>query len=131
MNSSRLPLIIGLVVAAVFGWFLYSYWQNSQFVKSLPTYASAVKRYSHDQTWRGRTLPATVTAQDLVEGGYLSGADAHDVADKNITFYPTTDETNPAAILVRVKMPDGSQVVALADGSVQTLAKSAPVGSQP
>jgi hypothetical protein len=123
MNTSRLTLLIGVVIVVIAGWLFYSHWQNEQFLKSLPTLAAAVKRYSHDQIWRGRTPPPTVGTQDLVEGGYLFAGDARGLVDKNITFYFVSNENDPKAVLVRVKLSDGSEVDALADGSVQTVPK--------
>jgi hypothetical protein len=125
---NRRPLVIG-VVAAVFVlacWLLYSRWQHSQLIEKLPTLAAAVKRYSHDQIWRGRTLTPTVPIQDLVDGGYLFPGEARDLAGVDLTFYPVPNESDPKAVLVRLKSSDGSELDALADGSVQPAAKESP-----
>jgi hypothetical protein len=89
----------------------------------LPKLAMAVQNYSRALTSRGQSLPSSVGLQDLAGGGYISAEDVQACAAMDITFYPTTSDSNPQFILVRVRMPDGVQIVALADGSVQELAK--------
>lgn len=107
-----------MVVAAA--WFLFSPSQQSQWTKRLPALAAAVQRYSHDGIWRGRTLPPTVSLQELADGGYISQGEARDLSGANITFYPVSNQNDPNAILVRVQLSDGSQIVAVADGSIQS-----------
>ena len=81
------------------------------------------RTYSHDQVSHGRPLPSAVTLQDLVGGGYISTNEVRDLGGADVTFYPTVSESDPQAVLVRVRMPDGSQTVALSDGSIQSLSR--------
>ena len=123
MKICRLILIAGLLiaVAAFASWLLVSRWGHSQSFKSLPKLVTAMQTYSHDQLSHGRPAPSSVTLQDLVGGGYISAADVRDLGGADVTFYPTVSESDPQAVLVHVRMPDGSQTVCLADGSIQML----------
>jgi hypothetical protein len=125
MKIRRLILIIGslVLVAALASWLLVSHWQHSQSFKSLSKLTAAMQTYSHDQVSHGRPLPSSVTLQDLVGGGYVSTNEVRDLDGADVTFYPTVSESDPQAVLVRVRMPDGSQTVALSDGSVQSLSR--------
>ena len=125
MKIRRLMLIAGLlvVVAALASWLLVVHWQHSeQTFKILPKLATAEQRYVHDYISHGQPLPASVTLQDLVGGGYISTDDVRSLEGSDVTFYPQAiSDSQPQAILVRVRLSDGSQIAALADGSVQQL----------
>jgi hypothetical protein len=125
MKIRRIILIVGLlvVVAAYVSWLLISRWQHEQTFKSLPKLAAAMRSYSHDQISHGRPVPSSVTVQDLVSGGYISAGEVRDLGGADVTFYPTVSESDPQAVLVRVRMSDGSQIVALADGSVGSVSR--------
>jgi len=87
----------------------------------LPKIIAAVKSYSRDHISRGQPLPASLTFQELISSGYISTNDAHNIGVADATFYPTTSNRDPKAVLVRVRMLDGSQIIALTDGSIQKL----------
>jgi len=125
MKIRRLIMIAGLLiaVAAFASWLLVSRWEHSQSFKSLPKLMAAMQTYSHDQVSHGRPLPSSVTLQDLVGGGYVSTNEVRDLGGADVTFYPTVSDSDPQAVLVRVRMPDGSQTVGLADGSVQSVSR--------
>ena len=74
-----------------------------------------------DHVSRGQPLPASVTLRDLVGGGYISDDEVRSLEGADVTFYPTAGDCNPQVILVRVRMPDGVQIAAMADGSIQQL----------
>ena len=125
MKIRRLIVITGLlvVVAALASVALISHWQHSQpTFKSLPKLVTALKSYSRDHVSRGQPLPSSVTLRDLVTGGYISTEDVRAFDGMDVTIYPTSD-AEPQAILVRVRMSDGSQFVATADGSVQGVSR--------
>ena len=126
MKIRRIIVIVALliVVAALVSMALISHWQHSeQSFKILPKLAVAEQSYVRDRVSHGQPLPTSVTLQDLVSGGYISADTVRSLAGADVTFYPTVTDTTPQAILVRVRMSDGSQVVALADGSVQEVAR--------
>ena len=87
----------------------------------LPKIVAAVRSYSRDHISRGQPLPTSVRFQDLISSGYISTNDIHNIGVADATFYPTASNRDPKAVLVRVRMLDGSQIIALTDGSVQKL----------
>jgi hypothetical protein len=87
----------------------------------LPKIVAAVKSYSRDHSSRGQSLPASLTFQDLISGGYISTNDVRNIGVADATFYLTANIRDPKAVLVRLRMLDGSQIIALTDGSVQKL----------
>ena len=124
MKIRRLILIVGLLVAvaALASWLLVSHWEHSdQTFKILPKLAAAEQSYVRDHASRGQPLPASVTLQDLLSGGYVTTDEVRSLAGADVVFYPTVTEATPQAILVRVRMPDGTEMAVLADGSVQSL----------
>ena len=124
MKIRRLILIASLLVAvaALASWLLVSHWQRSeQTFKILPKLAAAEQRYEHDRVSRGQPLPASVTLQNLVSGGYISADEVRSLDGSDVTFYPAVTDATPQAILVRVRMPDGVEIAAFADGSVVQL----------
>lgn len=125
MKIRRLIFVAGFLstVAVLVGLVLISRWQHSHAFSSLPKLAAAMRSYSHDQVSHGRPLPSSVTVPDLINGGYISKSEVRDLAGADVTFYPTASETDPQAILIRIRLPDGSQIVTLADGSVQELSR--------
>jgi len=68
-------------------------------------------------------LPSSITLQDLAAGGYISAKYVRDFGGMDVVFYPTTNNSDPQAILVRLTKPDGVQIGVLADGSIQRLPK--------
>jgi hypothetical protein len=120
MKARRLILIAAVLVgvAALAVWLLAFRWNHSQAFKSLPKLAAAMRHYSDDQVSHGKPLPSPLTVQDLVGGGYISASEVRDLEGADVTFYPTVTEVDPQAVLVRVRMRDGAEIVAQADGSV-------------
>ena len=82
---------------------------------------SAAQTYAHDLRAHGLPVPATVALQDLLAKGLLTPADAGDFVGMDVTVSLTASEQHPTDVLMRVRMKDGSQFVALTDGSVQEL----------
>jgi hypothetical protein len=126
MKTRRLIVVaVLLVVAAIMAWMaLISYWQHSQpAFKDAPKLVAAAQAFSRDHALPGQPLPASVTLRDLVSGGYISAEDVRAFDGVEVTIYPAAGNGNPQAILVRARMPDGTRIAVLADGSVQQLPK--------
>ncbi|MGD0744839.1 MAG: hypothetical protein ABSA45_06760 [Verrucomicrobiota bacterium] len=83
-----------------------------------PKILAAAQAYAHDLQARGSVVPASVALQDLVSKGLLNPADVSGFAGMEVTISLTASDRRPQDILMRVRMHDGSQMVALADGSV-------------
>ncbi|HAO80386.1 MAG TPA: hypothetical protein DCQ92_15740 [Verrucomicrobia subdivision 3 bacterium] len=141
MKTRRLILVAGsLVVAAVVVCVLIiSYWRQRPpptfkdspklilAIEALkndpPKLVAAAQVFSRDRVSRGQPLPSAVTLRDLITGGNISAEDVRVFDGMDVTIYPMVSDTTPQAILIRVRMPDGFQIAAMADGSVQQLPK--------
>jgi hypothetical protein len=126
MKIRRLIFIASLLVAAaiVVCVVLVFHWQHSKRVfKNLPNLVIAAQSYSRDHVSRGQPLPSSVSLRDLVGSGYVSAEDVRAFDGMDVTIYPMVGDAYPQSILVRVRMPDGVEIAAMADGSVQQLPK--------
>jgi hypothetical protein len=124
MNIPRLLWIGGstVVAALVTSIVLVSYWRHSEPTShGLPKLAAAVKAYAQDQRSRHQPVPAAVTVRQLITGGYISSNDVRAFDGMDVTIYPTALDRDPSSILIRVRLPDGEQIAALADGSIQSV----------
>jgi hypothetical protein len=86
-----------------------------------PKLVTAFKKYTRDHVSPGKPLPASISLQDLVNGGYLTTNDVKELNVQELTIYPTAGKHDPKAVMVRMRMPDGRQILTLADGSTQQL----------
>ena len=111
---------IAVVLIAVIG-AVFPFYRPATSPVSATRIFAAGQKYAHDLRAQGLPVPATVSLPDLLANGLLTRADVSDFADKEVTVSLTADKMHPNEILMRVRMQDGSQIVALADGSVQEL----------
>ena len=88
-----------------------------------PKILAAAHAFAHDLQAHGTAVPATVGLQDLVAKGLLSPSDVSGFAGMDVMVSLNVSETDPQSVLMRVRMQDGSQIVTLADGSVQELSR--------
>ena len=88
-----------------------------------PKILAAAQAYAHDLQARGLAVPATVALQDLIAKGLVVPADVSGFAGLEVSVSLTASDSNSHDILMRVRMQDGSQIVALADGSVQRVSR--------
>jgi hypothetical protein len=125
MKKRRLILIAGLLVAVavLVSAALVSHWQHLQTFKNLPKVVLAAQTYWRDKVAHGEPLPASVSIQDLVASRYVSAEDVREFDGVDVTVYPMTNNPDPQSILIRVRLPDGTQTVALGGGSIQSLPK--------
>jgi hypothetical protein len=127
---SRVTILLGLLlaIAAFVSAALVYHWQHlGPKPKDFAKLPGAILSYSRDRVSRGQSLPASITLRDLTDGGYISPEYAHKLGGINLTIFPSAGETNPQSILMRARMSDGSEIVALADGSTQVLTTNAVV----
>ena len=126
MKTRRLLVYIAPAIAVVIivCVAVTTYWQRKQPVfKDAPKLISAVQAFSRDLTARAQSLPATVSLQELVSGGYIAASDVRAFDGMDVTISLTADKTQPQEILIRVRSPDGSVTALLADGRIQKLPK--------
>jgi len=124
MKTGRLFAIASslIAVAVVACIVLTSYWQRQQPVlKDASKFVEAVRAFSRDRTAAGQTLPASVSLRELIGGGYVAASDVRALDGMEVTISLVADETRPQDILIRVRLPDGSVIAAMADGSAQQL----------
>ena len=120
-------VIVALAVGLTLG--LQSHWERKQPAFDVAKLIPALQAFGRDRAAGGQPLPLTISLSDLVAGGYLSVNDVAAFRGADVTFYTSVDVRSPHAILARARMPDGTELVVLADGSVQGLApenKTAP-----
>jgi len=117
-------LLAGVAVLAVISFLLQSYWNRQQPVfQDAPKLVAALQAFSRDRFLHGNQLPSTVTLKDLVAGGYLSGSDVSAFEGIEVTFSNANTNQDPKMVMIHARLPDGSVLAVLADGSVQQLRK--------
>jgi len=128
MSQELRRLLIVVVVIVAVGATTYlvleSYWAHHQPpMKDMPIVLMALRHYSDDKLAAHKPMPAKVSMQDLVESGYLKPEIAAEFKEVDLTFFPVAAGGGPKSVVARARLADGSQVVLLADGSVETGAK--------
>lgn len=84
---------------------------------------TATQAYADSLKAKGQPLPASVSLRELMTGGLLAEADVSGFAGMEVTFSLPRQATAPQAVLARARLADGAEIVALNDGSVQTMRK--------
>ncbi|SRR6266542_544541 len=126
MRTRRLIALAGLLAVVSIAAFvlLPAYWQLRQPVLQDPSkLILAVQKFSQDQKAHARTLPATVSLRELVGSGYLTPEDVRAFDGMEVTISLTADETRPQDILIRARLPDGTVLAGMADGSASQIRK--------
>ena len=127
MKLRRILLVAcaGIALIVIVAIAVSAYWEHKQtpFLNA-PKLISALQAFSRDQAVGGRQLPAEVSLQDLLRGGYLTTNDVAAFEGMDVTFSTQADDSHPAMILARARTPDGLFICLLADGSVQGLTAS-------
>ena len=103
---------------------LIAYWQRPlPVLQDGSKLTSAVRAFTQDKLKKGQPMPDTLALRELVSGGFLAAEDARAFEGMEVTFYLSADLTRPKETVIRVRLPDGSQMVMLADGTVQQTTK--------
>ena len=79
----------------------------------------AAQAYKQDLKAQGKVVPPSVPLDELVARGLLSQEDIGSLKAMNATISLVADGSRPEEVVVRARLPDGSEIVHLADGSVQ------------
>jgi hypothetical protein len=85
--------------------------------------ATAAGLYTRDLVLHKQPIPTSVSLNELVTRGYLKPADIAPFQGMETTLSLVSSDSNPHFVLMRVKMPDGSEFELLADGSMKQLAR--------
>jgi uncharacterized protein YxeA len=122
MKAKKILIITVVAAMAIIGGFFFfskpqkGHFDNGKFMAAIHAYCSDAKEHNN-------TLPSSISLQELIARGFLKDADVNAFDGMKVTVYLTVDEKDPQAVLMRAQSSDGSQIVALADGSVQQVAK--------
>lgn len=85
-----------------------------------PKIIAAGRAYTHDLINHKQPVPSSVSLTELVAKGYLKPEDIAAFQGLDATLALIYNSSDPAFVLMRVHMPDGTDVVLLGDGSAQT-----------
>jgi hypothetical protein len=81
---------------------------------------SAAQIYARDLKAKGVTVPPSVSLEELIARDLLRREDVSGFDGIEVTVSLTVDPSRPQDVLMRARLRDGHEVVALADGSVHT-----------
>jgi len=130
VNFRHLLVLLGagLLLLAVISLTLESYWKRQQPVfHDMTKLVTALRAFSRDQFIHGKGLPSTISLNDLVTAGYLSPEDVREFDGIELTFSNSAinSATNEGAqqVMIHARLPDGTVLALLADGSVQQVKK--------
>jgi hypothetical protein len=79
---------------------------------------NAANAYAQGLKTQGKTVPATVNLKDLIAQGLLAPNDVSGFAGMDVTVSLVIDRSHQD-VLLRARLPDGQEIVAMTDGSVQ------------
>jgi len=80
----------------------------------------AAKTYAEGLKARSQPIPTSVSLRELLARELLTEADVSGFAGMEVTVSLTADENRPQEVLIRTRLADGHEIVALADGSVHS-----------
>jgi hypothetical protein len=81
---------------------------------------TAAWSYSGALRTQGRPVPASVTLEELIQLGFLKEADVSGFAGMQVSVNLHADPKRPQDVLLRARLQDGTELITLADGTVQT-----------
>jgi hypothetical protein len=121
--SKVLAVLGGFVAVALVGAMLYMTAMTSNMPQMSPANAvniiKAAHNYTRDLRNAKQLIPASVPLTELVSRKYLDPNDAAPFSGLETTLYLLASNNSPKAVLMRVRMSDGSQTVLLSAGSSQ------------
>jgi hypothetical protein len=127
MKTRRLLVlaVAGLAVVVLSVLVVSAYWERKQPVfNNAPQLMGALRAFSRDQAARGERLPAEISLQDLLRGGYVTINDVRAFQGMQVSFSTQADDNHPPIILARARTPGGEMICLMADGSVQQFSQS-------
>ncbi len=123
----RILILSGVVVLVAAAWIpsiLHNARQNSErtqavrALQSLPRERinTAVDAFARDRRSAGAPVPEYVSIQQLASGGYLSSNEVAAFRGMDVAFAVEPVKSDPNAILARVRLTDGRELIEVADG---------------
>jgi hypothetical protein len=104
----------------VLWWVQTTFWNRPQPIDP-GQIREAIQTFCRERRVLGYAVPATVTLGELVKQGYLRPEAVRGLGSTEVTFSLKADDQNPGSVLIEARLPDGSRVGALANGSIQPL----------
>lgn len=84
---------------------------------------AAAKTYADSFKSKGQAVPATVSLPELISRGLVTESDVSGFAGMEVTINLLADSSDPKAVLILARLPDGREFVTLTDGSVHPIIK--------
>jgi hypothetical protein len=114
----------GIAILAVLSFALESYWERKQPVfQDASKLVTTLRAFSRDRFVHGMKIPSSVSLSDLVAGGYLTTNEVRAFEGIEVTISTSSNDTNSQNVLIHARLPDGTVVALLGDGSVQQIRK--------
>jgi hypothetical protein len=82
---------------------------------------AAAQAYARNLRAQGSPVPPAVNLEELISRGLLRRADVQGFDEAEVTVALNPSGSRPNDILMRARLPDSHEIVALADGSVQSV----------
>jgi hypothetical protein len=120
MGPTLATLLLAIVLGGAFYFASANYRQDHVDAVKL---VAAARTYAASFSEKGLPAPASVSVEKLVASGLLNEADVLGFRGMEVTVSLTDAGTRPQDVLVRARLADGHEIVALGDGSVQQLHK--------
>ena len=80
---------------------------------------AAAQGYAQGLKAQGKPVPTTVPMKELIRGGLLTEEDVAGFNGMEVIVTLPQAAHRPQDVLIRARLPNGDEVVALADGSIQ------------
>ena len=115
-------LVIGYSVSIIPNFRHRAEWKRTvAALQSLPhdRLETAVQSFKRDR----KPTDSTVPLRELVSGGYLRADEVASLRDSDVSVSLAANETTPQVVWIRVRAADGSDIVLMADGSIQKVAR--------
>ncbi len=125
MNTKRNVVVVLLATLLILGGgmtYLYLTGDSSGKVDASKI-VSAAWSYSGDLRIKGRPVPESVTLEELIKLGFLAESDVSGFAGMEVSVNLHADPKRPKDVLLRARLQDGTELVTLADGTVQPAGK--------
>lgn len=125
MNTKRNVVVVLLAaVLMLAGGMIFLYVSNdSSGPVDASKIVSAAWSYSGNLRIKGRPVPESVTLEELIKLGFLAEADVEGFAGMQVSVNLHADPKRPRDVLLRARLQDGTELITLADGTVQPAAK--------
>jgi hypothetical protein len=123
MKMKKILIVTVVAAMAIISTFFFIVSKSKKGHFNVEKLTAAIHSYSLDAKEHNSNLPSSISLQELITKGFLNHEDVSAFDGMQVTVYLTVNDTTPQAILIRAQLSDGSKIVALADGSVQQVAK--------